>query len=347
MAGLNRVRGGQRPPEDWLERDAAALGALLGRPTLLELGGDGPALFVSCLLHGNETTGWEAIRQLFAGRGDRTLPRPMAILVGNPEAAAQGRRRLTGQPDFNRVWPGADGRAADASAEAAIMAEVVSRLRDRGVIAAVDIHNNTGANPHYGCLTAITPMNLALASRFSEIALCFDYPTGVLSMAFDPHCPAITIECGQPGWGPGVRMATEFLADCLSRDFEQPPAAGEEPTLYRTAATIRFDDGARFGFGELPGGADGFVLSPDIERMNWTEVAAGTVLGRYVGGQSVGPMVLNAAGDDTGERWLRRDGDRLRTARALMPAMLTRDPEVIRNDCLCYLLERVSTGAPA
>ncbi|MFZ3041956.1 MAG: hypothetical protein WA108_09235 [Thiobacillus sp.] len=29
----------------------------------------------------------------------------------------------------------------------------------------------------------------------------------------------------------------------------------------------------------------------------------------------------------------------------LMPAMLTRDEQVIRQDCLCYLMERIRTPA--
>ena len=34
-----------------------------------------------------------------------------------------------------------------------------------------------------------------------------------------------------------------------------------------------------------------------------------------------------------------RDGE-LRTRRAVMPAMLTLNERVIRQDCLCYLMER-------
>jgi len=40
------------------------------------------------------------------------------------------------------------------------------RLRD--VFASVDIHNNTGLNPHYGCVTALRHASLHLAAMFSR-----------------------------------------------------------------------------------------------------------------------------------------------------------------------------------
>jgi hypothetical protein len=52
-------------PPGLLDLDATELHAALGGPTLIHLDGRrGPALFVSVLLHGNETTGWDAVRGL-------------------------------------------------------------------------------------------------------------------------------------------------------------------------------------------------------------------------------------------------------------------------------------------
>lgn len=342
MVGVSRVQQFDGIPAAIRRLPAGALHDALGGPTLFHLPGRDPRpLFLSCLLHGNEPTGWQALIQLLDSYAQRALPRSMSVLVGNVEAAAQGLRALPGQADFNRIWPNAAGQPADASAEAAMMAEVVQLMRSRGVVASIDIHNNTGENPHYGCLNALDPHAVALAGAFSAIALYFTYPTGVQTMAFLGHCPGITIECGKPGWQAGIDHATAFLETCLRHDFDTPPVNAPQPVVYQTAATVRFPGDRSFGFGEAS--AADFVLNADIEQMNWRSLPAGTEIGRFRSAQAQGPVVLDLHGQDTGGRWLKRAGERLVTTTLLTPAMLTRDPAVIRADCLCYLLERMQT----
>ncbi|MDP2324627.1 MAG: succinylglutamate desuccinylase/aspartoacylase family protein, partial [Gammaproteobacteria bacterium] len=61
-------------------------------------------LFVSVLLHGNEVSGWNALRRLLAS--PQPLVRSLLVFIGNVDAAAEGLRLLPGQLDFNRIWPG-------------------------------------------------------------------------------------------------------------------------------------------------------------------------------------------------------------------------------------------------
>jgi len=51
--------------------------------------------------------------------------------------------------------------------------------------------------------------------------------------------------------------------------------------------------------------------------------------------------VWSEVGEDVGDRFFMVEDGQLRTKRAVMPSMLTRDEEVIRQDCLCYLMERM------
>ena len=56
-------------PDGLLDADARELNELLGAPTLIHLSGERtPALFVSVLMHGNETVGWNGIRALLKDR---------------------------------------------------------------------------------------------------------------------------------------------------------------------------------------------------------------------------------------------------------------------------------------
>jgi hypothetical protein len=81
-------------PPGLLEAESDALHRLLGGPTLIHLpGGRQPPLFVSVLLHGNETVGWDALRGLLSERiarfGEPRLPRALSFVIGNVAAAAQ------------------------------------------------------------------------------------------------------------------------------------------------------------------------------------------------------------------------------------------------------------------
>ena len=67
-------------PAGLLDLDATQLEARLGGPTLIHLRGRREqALLVTVLMHGNETTGWEAVRRLLprfdiAGGGGGSAP---------------------------------------------------------------------------------------------------------------------------------------------------------------------------------------------------------------------------------------------------------------------------------
>jgi succinylglutamate desuccinylase len=134
-------------PERFLDTPARELHRLLAGPTLIHLPGRRqPPLFISVLLHGNEDSGVVALQSVLRAYGQRLLPRALSILIGNVAAAREGLRRLDDQPDYNRVWPGSDAHAE--TPEHAAMQQVHCLMQARGVFASIDIHNNTGLNPH-------------------------------------------------------------------------------------------------------------------------------------------------------------------------------------------------------
>ncbi|MFN2309937.1 MAG: M14 family metallopeptidase, partial [Gammaproteobacteria bacterium] len=187
----------ESPPAGLLDAEPTELLQLLGGPSLLHLPGRrAEPLFVSVLLHGNEDTGYFAVRELLRRFRDTPLPRALSIFFGNVRAAAVGLRRLDDQPDYNRVWPGSE---APETPEHGLMARVVDALEQRRVFASVDVHNNTGINPHYACVNRVDHRYLHLATLFGRTVVYFTRPRGVQSLSFSRLCPAVTIECGQPG----------------------------------------------------------------------------------------------------------------------------------------------------
>ena len=173
-------------PHGLLDLPTSRLGEVLPGPALIHLRGRRmPPLFVSVLLHGNEDTGWLAAQAVLLKYTASGLPRALSLFIGNIEAARSGQRRLDGQPDYNRVWPGSEQAHP---AESAMMQKVVDTMRARGVFASIDIHNNTGLNPHYACVNRLDHEFLHLALLFSRIVVYFIRKRGVQSAGLAELC---------------------------------------------------------------------------------------------------------------------------------------------------------------
>lgn len=328
-------------PQGLLGLQAHQLSDALQGPTLISLQGKRePALFVSVLLHGNETTGWEAVRRLLQnytpGGGERPLPRSLEIFIGNVDAARRQQRRMDGQPDYNRTWPGGE---AGVSAETRLMEQVTALMRQRGLFASIDIHNNTGLNPHYACVNVVENRFLRLATLFSRMVIYFIRPRGVQSLAFSEFTPSVTIECGKAGDEAGIRHTQQFVEDCLHlHDLSDEPLSHTEVDLFHTVATVKIPAQIEFGFGDH----HLLNLDPQLERFNFSELPVGTHWGDMANDEM--PFVVT---DEEGEivtsDYFELQQVRLLNRLPVMPSMLTRDERVIRQDCLCYLMERYST----
>lgn len=324
-------------PEGLLGLEAHQLAGVLAGPTLIHLPGrrEEP-LFVSVLMHGNETVGWEAVRELLARfDGGNALPRAMSLFIGNVAAAANHQRRLFGQPDYNRVWPGSEDGG---TAEHRMMARVVEIMRARRPFASVDIHNNTGFNPHYACVNRLQTPFLHLALLFGRTVVYFLRPRGVQSMAFAELCPAVTLECGKVGQAHGVVHALQYLEACLHlSEHPQHAVAQQDIDLFHTVARVTVAPEAEIGFSPDAGH---IVFEPDLDRLNFQELPAGTPFGR-INGDGLNLLdVRNEKGHDVGGEYFTIHEGQLCLHRPVMPSMLTKDIEVIRQDCLCYLMER-------
>ena len=319
--------------------DVKAIATVMPVATLMHLDGQNPApLFVTVLLHGNEDTGFLAVQALLRKYVTRPLPRTLTVFFGNIDAAMAGLRRLEGQPDYNRVWPGGE---ALQSAEAAMMAEVTRIMADRQPFASVDIHNNTGKNPHYGCINRLEPDFLYLASLFGRNIVYFETPKGVQSMALSAYCPAITVECGKPGVAQGTEHAAAYLdtllhLEDLSNHHHIKPA---DINVFHTVCRVSIPEDVTFSFSDA--GADLQLLAA-LENDNFSELPAGTLFARVAVDCGAGFDAIDDDNNARADEYFECENGEIRLRKPMMPSMITRDERIIRQDCFCYLMERLT-----
>lgn len=326
-------------PEGLLDLESHELYKMLDGPTLFNLPGRRqPALFISVLLHGNEPVGWNAIRHLLYHYQAKELPRALSLFIGNIHAAKHHQRRLDNQPDFNRIWNTGD------TSEHLMTKQICDEMKHTGIFASIDVHNNTGINPHYACINKLDTTFLHLATLFDRTVIYFTRPEGVQSLAFSEFTTAVTLECGKPDNQQGIAHAIEYLTACLNlAEIPSHPIAKHDIELFHTVATVRVAPNIDIGFKE--DGAD-LCLVDDIDHLNFRELPIDTLIGWQPINSDLVLRTTNEQDQEVSDSFFRLDGTALRVRRPVMPAMLTRDTKIIRQDCLCYLMERLSLPNP-
>lgn len=305
-------------PDGLLECPAAQLRDVLSGPTLFDLsGGRKGTLFITVLQHGDETSGWEAMRGLLlAGSAP-----PLMLFVANVDAAQQNVRKLDNRVDFNRAWEGGDSR------EAEIAQEVTERAIAAEPLVAIDIHNNTGRNPPYSVVTRTDERSLGAAAAFAQRAILIDHP-GVQTRRFSEFCTAVTIEVGVARDPSSIERASTYI-EAAFRWREPPRASSQELYLYRNLARVLID------------GKDGAVMPrEEFEAFNFERAESGTVIANVRNGQ--GLKAVDESGTDVTSRFLETTDGTIRLRRPVIPSMYTTDLRAARADCLCYLLEPLS-----
>lgn len=300
--------------------------------TLVHLRGDkAPPLFVSILLHGNEYSGLKSVQALLK-KYSNGLPRSLYLFIGNVTATAVGLRVIPGQTDYNRCWPGTEMAAND---ETRIMQAVFDHVTREPLFAAIDIHNNSGFNPHYAGMTRVTDENQHLASMFNHIGLVFTRPKGVSTMAFNGVCPAAILECSRPGDELGIHHATELLDALLHMDhFPERPVPAHDLQLVRTLATLNIPDHVSIDF-DLSSPAD-LRFVQNFDHLNFTEIKTQDVFAHTRVDRPL--EITNQLGEDVTDQIIRVEAGKVYLNKSLMPAMITMDEAIIRQDCLCHLL---------
>ena len=314
---------------------------LFDTPTLIHLKGEKhPALFISILLHGNEFSGLQIMQEIlkkYQTTDGYKLPRSIWLFVGNVDAAQMGVRLRDGQTAFNRAWPGTPAPDSDT---AILIKEVMYRITQDELFASLDLHNNTGQNPPYGCISAVNEKNKYLSIFFNHITMVFQSPKGVSTMAFDDICPAITLECSTPGNVPAIKRAFELIDDLMHMDhFPTKPVAKHDLQLVKNSATVKINTDVTFCFENDVNSIPNMDLTvvKNFDHHNFTLLEKNEVFAYSKVDKPL--LVTSSDGKDITNEIIQNRNGSISLKKALMPAMITMDKNIVLQDCLCYLLE--------
>jgi hypothetical protein len=260
------------------------------------------------------------------------------LFIGNIEGARYRQRHLSHQPDYNRIWQVGD--SSDPLPEQILAQKVITEMRSRGVFASIDIHNNTGRNPHYGCITHLDKHSRHLARLFEKTVVYYTSPKTVQSYAFGKFCPAIVLECGQPDKPDGTAHAMEYVETCLNlNSFDDlPDSAIADIDLFHTVAIVKVPDRVNFSFTDEPN--DDITFPAEMDCLNFCELPIGANFGAAKTERAY-LSALNEEGEEQGDRYFQIENGEIILKVPVMPSMLSLNTDIVRQDCLCYLMERL------
>lgn len=335
-------------PDGFLDIDVTQVHDMFSGPTLIHLKGDKKeALYLSTLLHGNETTSFTVLQMLLKNYQNKTLPRDVIIFIGNTVAAAQGMRHLPDQVDFNRIWDSplklVERPLTEISPERKVAMDVIEYAKSQKIFASIDIHNNTGKNPNYGCINVIAEPFINLASHFGSHTVYFTEPHNVQSMAFAHFCTAITIEAGKPGELSGIKASYAFVEKVLLMDQLYSNPSRENTEIFHTFARMRVDKKAVVDFDDSPCVESDLSFVSNLDENNFEVVPKGAHMGYAKDLSSI--RVENNKGFDITDDFLHVENGELKVKRIFIPSMFTKDIYVMKEDCLGYVMELMSPAS--
>ncbi len=315
-------------PTDFFKSSAQGLFKVFDGPTLVHLksskkNNNKKALFISTLLHGNEHSGIMTLQEFLQDK--KELERDIILFFGNIKAAKYGKRHLDTQPDYNRIW----------TSNYPFVKKTLDYLKDQEIEACIDLHNNSGNNPCYSCMSKKSVEHYNLAYAFSEKIVYFTDPIEALSVVLSNHWPSITIEAGKSGDPAGIYRTVDFL-NRLEKGLDLKKPLTIKPRVFHTVGKIRvdIDDPVTFEEDEFKG--DGFLFRDDLETLNFQPLTIDSWLGR----SDKTPIVENySKNPNKNLDYFEIRNDLIACKKPFIPAMLTHDIEIIYSDCLGYIME--------
>lgn len=319
-------------PKELYTIDVKEVHGLFHGPSILHIEGESDeTLFISTLLHGNETTSFLALQKFLKQFEKSRPPRTIIAFIGNTLGAKQGLRHLPDQPDFNRIWGQGDSK------EHFLATQVFLYAKKFNLFASIDIHNNTGKNPHYACINTIEDECMHLASLFSKDVVFYTEPSTVQSMAFTPLCPSVTLEAGLPGREEGTTHVLEYLNTVINLDHLNKRFDYSQIDVYHTVARILVDKDVDLDFKEVNHLDVSFI--ENLDELNFKELQMNQFIAFSKEAKFL--TVIDNHNKNVTHDYFNYNNQQFRVNRSFVPAMLSKDEYVIKQDCVGYIMERM------
>ncbi|MFW5680805.1 MAG: succinylglutamate desuccinylase/aspartoacylase family protein [Pseudomonadota bacterium] len=262
---VNRVEIEQLAPGTehrfWLEAGSTPLGQPYLVPVMVMRGAeDGPRLWLSAAVHGDELNGVRVVQRLFDDLDPLALRGTVIGLpaVNLPGIAAHSRffplaEDGGSQVDLNRVWP---GEAGSADAARRFAHDLWTGVAERRIDLAIDLHTQTrgAVFPLFVFADFRNPHAERLARALGPDMIKVDQgAAGSLETAFiEAGVPAVTLEIGGPKRfdEPLIRRALDGLRALMVGEgmLDEPVAERPPPFVGQEEATVRAVSG---GFVEV------------------------------------------------------------------------------------------------
>jgi hypothetical protein len=297
---------------------------------------------VVSLLHGNEPSGFRAIRAWnIAGVAPAV---DVAFCLCSVETALGpplwAHRALPGAKDANRCFTppfhGPEGERARAILDA------IERCRPEAL---VDLHNNTGHSPAYGVGCVADRSCLGVTALFANRFMHSDLRMGTLAEVTARLTPSVVIECGRAGDPIADATALAGLERFLALDdlSDVEPAASAVEVLHRPLRVL-LHESASLAFGAAAVAGATLTIRDDVDRHNFLTMPAGALIGWTAQDARWPFRAIDASGADVSEAlFVCVDGE-VRLRRSIVPVMMTTAPAIAKSDCLFYAMERHDGG---
>ncbi len=150
----------------------------------------------------------------------------------------------------------------------------------KNLFAAVDLHNNTGRNPHYCAVTCLEENTLRLASMFDGNILYFTDPKEVFSNFFSTLCPSLTIEAGQSGDIEGINKINLLIKNLINLnsfgDLGKLESLFNRKKIFESFGKIKIPNSSSVRFDNK---AADFNFESNVEDLNFNLVQEGHIFG--------------------------------------------------------------------
>lgn len=296
---------------------------------------------VITLSHGNEPSGLHAVHSWLRS-GQRPAVNAVFVIASVAAALHEPRfshRMLPDGRDLNRCFAGPfDDR------EGAVASAILDVIADAAPECVIDVHNNTGHNPAYAIATRIAADEMRLASLFGRRFVHSDLRIGSLMEAVTA-VPCVTVECGRVGDPNAERIALEGIEKLFAIDrFDAIADPWSQMEIFESLVRVRAREDIRLAIGREANPQAELTVLSDIDRHNFSTIAAGTHIGWATGGGW--PIeARDASGRDRSTELFTLAGGVLQARIAWTPIMMTTDPVIAQQDCLFYIVARRGGGS--